>query len=43
MLIRDPRGSLFLSASSTRQVAKLRVPLTIMPGNLSDERIDLLA
>jgi len=32
-----------LSALSNRQVAKLRVPLTIMPGNLTDEQIDLPA
>ena len=32
-----------VSALSSKQVAKLRVPLTIVPGNLTDEQIDLLA
>jgi nucleotide-binding universal stress UspA family protein len=32
-----------VSALSVKQIAKLRVPLTIVPGNLTDEQIDLLA
>jgi len=31
-----------VTALSGKQVAKLRVPLTIVPGNLTDEQIDLL-
>ncbi len=32
-----------VSALSGKHIAKLRVPLTIVPGNLAEERIDLLA
>jgi len=32
-----------VTALSGKQVAKLRVPLTIVPGNLTDAQIDLLA
>ena len=32
-----------VSALTGKHVAKLRVPLTIVPGNITDERLDLLA